>query len=188
VATAGLGAAWSGRRAPGVERVFAQPQTGLVMTARLTVAVAAGLLVLGASACRSPQSASPAAQPTVTASAAPSSQGSSKLDPEVPMPSGFPSDLPVYPGSRLTAGATFSSSGQTTWGMEWETRDGVDRVQAFYNDKFKQGDWTVSFNGSSNGSFSAVFARKSDSKIGGLVGASGVSGVTTITLSLVNAG
>ena len=103
------------------------------------------------------------------------------------MPSGFPSDVPIYPGSRLTAGAMFSSSGQTTWGMEWETLDGVDKVQAFYSNKFTQGDWAVSFKGTSNGSFSAIFTRKSNSKDGGLVGAGSAQGVTTITLSLVNA-
>ena len=104
------------------------------------------------------------------------------------MPSGFPTDVPIYPGSRLTAGATFSSSGQTTWGMEWETVDDVGKVQAFYTSKFNQGDWTLSFSGGSGGAFSAVFARKSNSKSGGLVGAAAVNGVTTITLSLVNSG
>jgi hypothetical protein len=159
------------------------------MGVRLASAGAVALLLLGAAACQSPQSSSPAAQPTVKASAAPgAAQGSGKLDPEVPMPSGFPTDVPVYPGSRLTAGAAFSSSGQTTWGMEWETQDGVGKVQAFYTGMFNQGDWTTSFSGSSNGSFSAAFARKSDSKFGGLVGASAVDGVTTITLSLVNSG
>jgi hypothetical protein len=104
------------------------------------------------------------------------------------MPSGFPADVPIYPGSRLTAGATFTSSGQTAWGMEWETLETVDKVQAFYTSKFNQGDWTTSFKGTSNGSFSAVFARKSNSKVSGLVGAGVAAGVTTITLSLVSAG
>ncbi len=152
------------------------------MPARLASAGAVALLLLGAAACQGPQSSSP------TASAARSAQGSGKLDPAVPMPSGFPSDVPVYPGSRLTAGATFSSSGQATWGMEWETLDSVAKVQAFYSSKFNQGDWTVSFSGTSNGSFSAVFARKSNAKYGGLVGAGSANGVTTITLSFVNPG
>src|SRR5579864_750666 len=140
------------------------------MRARLASAAAAGLLLAVSAACQSPQSSSPPAEPTVTGVAASGGPGSSKLDPLVAMPSGFPADVPIYPGSRLTAGATFSSSGQTTWGMEWETLDTVDKVQAFYSSKFSQGDWTISFSGSSNGSFSAVFARKSNSKYGGLVG------------------
>jgi hypothetical protein len=158
------------------------------MAARLaTLAAAVTLVLAAATACQSPQSSAPPAQPTVTGVAASGGQGSGKLDPEVAMPSGFPTDVPIYPGSRLTAGATFSSSGQTTWGMEWETLDTVDKVQAFFTNKFKQGDWTISFSGTSNGSFSAVFARKSNSKYGGLVGAGSANGVTTITLSLINA-
>jgi hypothetical protein len=151
------------------------------MPVRLALSAAVALLLVGAAACQSPQSSSS------TASAARTGQGSGRLDPQVTMPSGFPTDAPIYPGSRLTSGAMFSSSGQTTWGMEWETLDGVDKVQAFYSSKFNQGDWTISFSGTSNGSFSAVFARKSDSKYGGLVGAGSVNGVTTITLSLINA-
>jgi hypothetical protein len=103
------------------------------------------------------------------------------------MPGGFPSDVPIYPGARLTAGASFSSSGQTTWGMEWETLDSVDKVQAFYTSKFAQGDWTIKIKATSDGSFSATYARKSNSKDGGLVGAGSANGVTTITLSLINA-
>jgi hypothetical protein len=36
------------------------------------------------------------------ASASPT--GSSRLDPAVAMPGGFPADIPIYPGARLTAG------------------------------------------------------------------------------------
>jgi hypothetical protein len=157
------------------------------MRARLASFAAAGLLLPAAAACLSSQSSSPPAQPTVTGIAASGAPSSTKLDPQVAMPSGFPADVPIYPGSRLTAGATFSSSGQTTWGMEWETFDTVDKIQAFFTSKFSQGDWTISFSGTSNGSFSAVFARKSNSKYGGLVGAGSANGVTTITLSLINA-
>ena len=117
------------------------------------------------------------------ATASASATGPSKLDPAVPMPSGFPADLPVYPGARLTAAATFSSSGQTTWGMEWETLDGVDKVQAFYSSKLSQGDWNIQFSGASNGSFSATFKRKSNSSSTGILGADGSSGVTKISLS-----
>jgi hypothetical protein len=181
VAPGGHADGWSGRRAQAVDRPPRQTPDWALMSARLASAGAIALLLLGAAACQSSQSSS------ATASAARSAQGSGKLDPQVAMPSGFPADVPIYPGSRLTAGASFSSSAQTTWGMEWETLDTVDKVQAFYNSKFKQGDWTISFSGNSNGSFSAVFARKSNSKYGGLVGAGSANGVTTITLSLINA-
>jgi hypothetical protein len=103
------------------------------------------------------------------------------------MPNGFPADVPVYTGARLTAGASFNSSAQTAWGMEWETLDSVDKVQAFYTSQFNLGDWKISFSGNSKGTFSAVFTRKSNPKVSGLLGAGAAAGVTTITLSLVTA-
>jgi len=69
--------------------------------------------------------------------------------------------------------------------MEWQTPDGVDKVQVFYKTKFSQEDWQITFNGSANQAFSANFSRKSNPKVNGLLGADGSSGITKITLSLV---
>jgi hypothetical protein len=69
--------------------------------------------------------------------------------------------------------------------MEWQTLDPVDKVQAFYKTKFSQGDWQINFNGFANQAFSANYARKSNPKVAGLLGADGSSGVTRITLSLL---
>jgi hypothetical protein len=126
---------------------------------------------------------------TSTSNASPSRLGSvagDKLDAAVPMPAGLPTGLPIYPGARLTDVATFTSGGQTSWALVWETLDGVDKVQAFYAAKLAQGDWAISFSGGSNGQYSAVFARKSNTKFSGLLGADSTSvpGVTKITVAL----
>jgi len=102
------------------------------------------------------------------------------------MPAGFPADIPIYQGARLTAGATFSANGQTTWGMEWETLDSLDKVQAFYSSKLSQGDWNIQFSGTANGSFSAVFNRKSNTSAAGILAADASSGVTKISLSFAS--
>jgi hypothetical protein len=141
------------------------------------------VVLVGASACRLPGSSSGStASSTRQASVTPSPVG--PLDAAVPTPAAFPADVPVYPGARLTAGAAFSANGVTTWGMEWETLDSVDKVKAFYTSKLSQGDWTVQFTGSANGQFSATFSRKSNSKFAGILGADGSSGVTKISMSL----
>ena len=101
------------------------------------------------------------------------------------MPADFPTDFPIYPGARLTAGASFTSSGQVAWGMEWETLDGVTKVQAFYAKQLGQGEWTVKFSNNSADSFAATYARKSDSHAGGTLAANSTSGVTKILLTLV---
>ena len=152
---------------------------------RFSVALIFTVVVVTGSACRIPGgSVSSSPQASSSSKASPSPSGSSKLDSEVPMPAGFPSDVPIYPGARLTAGAAFTAGGQTTWGMEWETLDGVDKVQAFYSSKLSQGDWAITFSGNASGSFSAIFNRKSNSKSAGILGADGSSGVTKISLSL----
>jgi hypothetical protein len=140
------------------------------------------LLVLACGGSSTAASSSRVASPSAKATASPTP--SSRLDPEVPMPAGFPADVPIYPGARLTAGAQFTSNGQTAWGMEWETLDSVAKVQAFYSTKLSQGDWQVQFSGTANGSFSAVFKRKSNSSVTGILGADGSSGVTKISMSL----
>lgn len=109
------------------------------------------------------------------------------MDPEVPMPPGFPSDVPIYTGARLTAAAPFTSNQQTAFGMEWETLDGIDKVQASYKAKFSAGDWTITFMDSPPDTFRATFSRKSNSRISGLLSADGSSGVTKISLSLLTA-
>jgi len=104
------------------------------------------------------------------------------------MPPGFPSDVPIYPKARLTAGASFVSSGQVSWGMEWETLDRVSNVQTFYADKLNKGDWTMTVTGSGNNAFAATFSRKSDSHVLGTLASNASSGVTKILMSLIAPG
>ncbi len=102
------------------------------------------------------------------------------------MPNDFPSDFPIYPGSRLTVGDSYTTGGRTSWYMLWETLDGVDKVKAFYAARLNQGDWTFTFSANQNGEFGGQFNRKSATKTGGILGANIVSGVTLISLSLEN--
>ena len=142
--------------------------------------VALGLILLGA--CTPPgvgqagSSSTPAASEPVT---------HDKMAQPVPTPGGFPTDVPVYPGARLTAGANFQSSGESTFGMEWETLDSIAKVHTFYATKLNQGDWTISFTGATATNFTAVFSRTSNSRETGIVGADGITGITKISLSLV---
>jgi hypothetical protein len=101
------------------------------------------------------------------------------------MPDGFPADIPIYPGARLTAAAKFTSGGQTTWGMNWETLDTAEKIYVFYSEKLNQGDWSFELKGSKSAWFSATFNRKSNPKVSGVLGADSTSGVGKISLSLI---
>jgi len=124
--------------------------------------------------------------PLGTAEPTPLARPNGHLDAQVATPSGFPGDVPVYSRARLTVGAKFSSSGQVSWGMEWQTLDSVAKVQAFYADKLNQGDWTITFTNNATNNFSATFARKSNPNVQGSIGAGTASGVTRISMSLVS--
>jgi hypothetical protein len=167
---------------------FRWPQTWptlMKLGARQILGVVFALATVAGSACGS---STPSSTSNSSPAASTSPAGGGKLDSQVAMPNGFPADVPIYPGARLTSAGSFTSNGTTTWGMEWETLDGVDTVQAFYTAKLAEGDWTLSFSGSSNGNFSAIFNRKSSSTVGGILGVDGSSGITKISLALTNGG
>src|ERR1700687_1310053 len=127
----------------------------------------------------------PACGATTTSSQSPmgsSTTDNGKLDPAVAMPNGFPSDFPVYPGARLIRANHVTSNGQTTWGTEWETVDNLAAVHSFYMSRLNQGDWTISFNSSGSGGYSAIFTRKSNPKDAGLLTVEVESNVTHIRL------
>ena len=153
-------------------------------------ALAALLLVSGCSqlpGMGSKGAATPSASASPTGS--PLAKASGQLDAEVPMPAGFPADLPVYPKARLTAGASFTSTGQVAWGMEWETTDDPAKVQAYYANQLSQGDWTLAVSSQTNGAvYAATFARKSNSRETGTLAINSDAGVTTIALSFLSSG
>lgn len=132
------------------------------------------LLVSACSVLPGPDQSSPSPVPTGPA-----------LDTQVPLPVGFPPDVPIYAGARLTAASAFTSSGQATWGMEWETRDPVSKVLAFYSARLNEGDWTARFTSSTAAAFAATFSRKSNSRAAGTVAGKSEAGITKILLSLV---
>jgi hypothetical protein len=111
---------------------------------------------------------------------------SGQLDAQVPMPPDFPTDVPIYKGARLTAGAAFTSAGQIAWGMEWETLASVANVQAFYAKQLNQGDWTITFSNNTAEAFSATFSHRSNGHFGGTLAADVNGGVTKILMSLIS--
>lgn len=156
------------------------------------------ILALAFSACGSTSSstASESSPSPSTAQTEPSSApssgggGSSQLDPAVPTPSGFPSNVPVYGGARLTTGGASSTGGTTIYGMVWETTDSQSQVVAYYQGQLAQGDWTLVFLTSAGGAYAGEFTSKSNSK---LVGTMSITtdpgtGVTKVTVSLVSTG
>ena len=153
----------------------------------MRVSFAAALFVVvsacgGSGGTTASSSASPVGTPEQTPLAHPSGQ----LDGQVAVPSGFPGDVPVYTKARLTAGAAFRSSGQVSWGMEWQTLDTVDQVRAFYAQRLSQGDWNITFATAQPDAFTATFTRKSNALVQGTLSSNRANGVTKISMSLAS--
>jgi hypothetical protein len=124
-------------------------------------------------------SGSPVANPSNQPANTPTPRPPNGLDPEVPMPSDFPADIPIYPGARLTS----ASHSGVRWSMVWETLDSGDNVVPFYGLKLQQQDWTVTLGSGSDGLYNWTFHRVSDSNAGGSVVVDATSGVTKISMS-----
>src|SRR5712692_5546972 len=154
----------------------------LVHRVALATVCAVALLGAGCACAIGGSSSSPPQQSAFTPF--PPATPTPKLDPVVAMPAAFPSDVPIYPGARLTSQANFTSGGQSTWGMEWETFDAVEKVTAFYTARLNQGDWNLTFSGGTSGAFTAIFTRRSNPKVNGILGVDGSSGVTKVSLAL----
>ncbi|HSS60610.1 MAG TPA: hypothetical protein VLK30_04030 [Candidatus Limnocylindrales bacterium] len=121
------------------------------------------------------------------AAGTPLAKASGALDAEVAVPPGFPSDVPVYDKARLTAAASFASSGQVTWGMEWQTMDSLSKIQAFYQKKLNEGDWTFKLSPASTPSvWTGTISRKSNPRIMGTFAVDGDVTVNRILLSLLS--
>jgi hypothetical protein len=101
------------------------------------------------------------------------------------MPAGFPSDFPIYPGSRLVQQAKFSGGGQTNWGLEWTSAAATKTVQTFFMARLSSRDWVlVTHVGSATTSYSDSFRRNGDPRISGTLQIAAGSGFTKVSLVL----
>lgn len=140
---------------------------------------------VAASACSLHQSSTAATSARTAPAVSPLAAASGQFDAEAPMPANFPSDFPIYPKARLTAGATFASSGQITWGMEWESLDSLSAIESFYQRQLSKGDWTIQIIDNAPDHWTAAVGRKSDSSIQGALTVNGEADKARILLSLV---
>ncbi len=110
-----------------------------------------------------------------------------QLDPEVTLPADFPNDFPIYPGSRPTEQIVLRSASNTSWLITWQTLDGVDAVQAYYSQRLRAGDWTISGEVIRVGAYNATFTRRTNRRFGGSVSIDGVARPGLVTISVVMA-
>src|SRR5260370_34213187 len=99
-------------------RVDLKPMKGVFAVLLLGVLIGSGCSYLPASASASPSvGASPSGPPL--------GRASRTLDAEVPPPPGFPADVPVYSGARLTAESPLPSGAQGVSGADEGVRQSL---------------------------------------------------------------
>ncbi len=108
-----------------------------------------------------------------------------QLDPEVRLPADFPNDFPLYPGSRPTEQIVLPSASNTSWLITWETLGGLDAVQAYYSERLRTGDWTITGEVVRVGAYNATFTRKSNRRFGGSLSVDGGARPGVVTISVV---
>lgn len=73
------------------------------------------------------------------------------------LPSGFPSDIPLYAGQLISSSQKSAGEGYTTWNVSADSKDSLSTVEKFFTGKL--GDWTSSSQGESNGSKYFVYSK-----------------------------
>jgi hypothetical protein len=85
------------------------------------------------------------------------SDPSASLPDEVDLPNGFPSDVvPIPDGVRVTSANTITANGVETFTVSFYTKDSIDDVGAFYEDRLVSNGYTQSIETSdANGTYAA---------------------------------
>jgi hypothetical protein len=109
--------------------------------------------------------------------------GDSNVSVSGKMPSGFPSDFPVYKGASVQGSINSSQGGIKGTAVTWTTGDSVDKVTAYYDQQFKDGPWKSSANGTAGGG-SYWMADSPDGKQAGYVMVTSSSGKTSIVATV----
>lgn len=98
------------------------------------------------------------------------------------LPSDWPSDVPQYPGSKLTfSGSNSGSNGKAAMGIVMTTSDSPDKVAAYYRDQLTNDGWVVKANSSAQGASSLAFEKGDRAAI--VIVADG-EGTTNVTVSV----
>lgn len=98
------------------------------------------------------------------------------------LPSGFPSDFPVYPGARLTSSWTAGGENSKGTSVVWESSDAVSKITDYYQKELVVKGWKIT--ATFNQGDSATYSFEKD-KVSGFVGvAKGDSGKSDISATI----
>jgi len=93
-----------------------------------------------------------------------------QLAESLPLPRGFPRDLPIYPGSTVIANAWFHTSDVTTsYLTRLLTTDFEEDAIAFYRQRLEEAGWEIADDFQDAGGFGLIFVDSFDEALGGTV-------------------
>lgn len=99
------------------------------------------------------------------------------------LPSGFPSDFPIYQGA--TTVSTWSANGQDSKGISvmWQTSDSVDKVATYFKTELPKAGYTLTSTFEQADSKAYSFEK---GEVKGILGITVSDGNTTISVSIGN--
>jgi hypothetical protein len=115
---------------------------------------------------------------------APPSQNHKEQEDLSKLPTNFPPDFPIYPGSSLKT--SWVSQGELREGISvlWESKDSPQAVSEYYKKKLPELGWIVGSSFESEGSYTISFEKEtSDGFIGITQGEGGLSQIS-VTLGI----
>jgi len=83
------------------------------------------------------------------------------------LPPGFPASMPVYPGSKVLVAFLMRSRQGASYFVIYETRDDVNKVLAFFQEKFDEDPWQVEGAVASDELNGLGFSRPDDADVEG---------------------
>jgi len=101
------------------------------------------------------------------------------------LPSGFPSDVPVYPGSTVAFGGATHSNGKDSYSVTFSTTAGTNDIISYYKGQLQSNGWNITSEQSYFGS--SVTADKDSREVTVVVlGADKAGDNSTITVAVTN--
>lgn len=105
-----------------------------------------------------------------------------QLGENLPLPQGFPNDLPIYPGATVIATAWFRSGEETTsYLLRLLTTDFEEQVIDFYRQRLETGGWEIGDDFQDERGFGLTFSDRFNESLAGTVAADVFSDDTQYT-------
>ena len=99
------------------------------------------------------------------------------------LPSPFPQDFPIYPGSVLTSSWTSEGKDKKGFSLVWESSDKLYEIYSFYKTELPNRDWKVTSLIEDKNSYTINFEKSNLFGFIGILNEAGVKTIISVTIA-----